>query len=93
MQRLRDRMQRQHQVVLTWDNAAVQHVVDACDTAEAGARRMGNYIDQHLLPPLADFWLEAMRERRPPQAIHVFHVPGCGTPFSFNPLQPEKEAT
>lgn len=84
--RIAARMTAQHAIALTWDSACLQHIAESCDVAHAGARRMASYVEQNLMPPLADLWLSAMQQRAQLVAIHVSHVPGQGTPFVINPV-------
>lgn len=90
--RLAARMKAQHAIDFSWDAACLQHIAEACDVAQAGARRMASYVEQHLMPPLADLWLSAMQQRTPLDAIHVSHVPGHGTPFITNPVHSKEHS-
>jgi type VI secretion system protein VasG len=91
LQRVADRLAQQHRVTLSWDDAVPQQIAQACDTAHAGARRMGSYIEQHLLPPLAELCLTHLHERQMPQAVRISCGPGGHAPFAFNPSSNQKE--
>ncbi|MBN9408793.1 MAG: type VI secretion system ATPase TssH [Burkholderiales bacterium] len=90
LQRVADRLAQQHRVALSWDDTVPLQIAQACDTAHAGARRMGSYIEQHLLPPLAELCLIHLHERQMPQAVRISCGPGGHTPFVFHPSSNQK---
>ncbi len=101
--RLAHRMHEQHDVRLVWDESVVLRIVDASGAADSGARRMGRFIEEHIVPPLADLWLDAMKRRARPDAVRIAcnaqsiadASPARGRiaqPFSFNP-EPISERT
>lgn len=61
MRRVAERMQVQHGIALSYDDGVVRHIVERCGTHETGARLLAGFIEQHVLPPLADIWLRAMQ--------------------------------
>ncbi len=62
--RVVSRMQEQHQITLAYDDSVVAHIVLHCGTHESGARRLGQYIEAHILPELANTWLDALQNKR-----------------------------
>ncbi len=56
------RMQEQHSIALECTPAAVAHIVAQCGTHETGARRIAQFIEQHVLSQLAQLWLQAMKD-------------------------------
>jgi type VI secretion system protein VasG len=65
------RMQQQHAIGLHYTPQAVAHIVQRCGTQDIGARRISQFIEQHILPTLADLWLQAMQDQTTLSAIHI----------------------
>ncbi|ECA8973142.1 type VI secretion system ATPase TssH [Salmonella enterica subsp. enterica serovar Omuna] len=61
--RLMDRMAEQHGVSLVCDDELITHIVARCPMHETGARLLIGYIEQHILPQLSRYWLQAMTEK------------------------------
>ncbi|EFH8235647.1 type VI secretion system ATPase TssH [Escherichia coli] len=61
--RLMDRMAEQHGVSLVYGDELITHIVSRCPMHETGARLLIGYIDQHILPQLSRYWLQAMTEK------------------------------
>ena len=57
------RMYSEHGINLHCTPAVMTHIVTQCGTHETGARRLGQFIEQNLLPMLAHVWLQAMQEK------------------------------
>lgn len=76
LQRIASRMQEQHGVAFTFSAAALAHLVERCAAHETGARRLGNYVEQNILPRLAHYWLEAMQQHTSVQStcIEMVHA-------------------
>ncbi|MFZ6850111.1 type VI secretion system ATPase TssH [Undibacterium sp. RuRC25W] len=65
------RMLEQHDILLTYDAAAVEGIVHRCGAHNTGARHINHYIEQHLLSHLAQLWLQASQDRQPISNIHL----------------------
>lgn len=63
LQKVITRMQAQHGIHLVISASAVAHIVDQCGAHETGARRIGQYIERHVLTQLADVWLQSMHDQ------------------------------
>ncbi|EJV7176965.1 type VI secretion system ATPase TssH [Escherichia sp. 93.1518] len=61
--RLMDRMAEQHSVSLIYGDELITHIVAHCPMHETGARLLIGYIEQHILPQLSRYWLQAMAEK------------------------------
>lgn len=61
--RLMDRMAEQHGVSLVYGDELIAHIVARCPMHETGARLLIGYIEQHILPQLSRYWLQAMTEK------------------------------
>ncbi|ECI6407211.1 type VI secretion system ATPase TssH [Salmonella enterica] len=61
--RLMDRMAEQHGVSLVYGDELITHIVSRCPMHETGARLLIGYIEQHILPQLSRYWLQAMTEK------------------------------
>ncbi|MEL9773284.1 type VI secretion system ATPase TssH [Escherichia coli] len=61
--RLMDRMAEQHSVSLIYGDELITHIVAHCPMHETGARLLIGYIEQHILPQLSRYWLQAMTEK------------------------------
>lgn len=68
LDRLVARMGEQHGVTLTYSEELVAHIVACCPMHETGARLLIGYIEQHILPQLSRYWLQAMTEKSRDQA-------------------------
>jgi type VI secretion system protein VasG len=64
LDRVVDRMKKQHDIELGYAPALVAEVIERCGTHETGARRLIGFIEQKLLPVLSRQWLGALQERR-----------------------------
>ena len=58
-----ERMAREHNILLHYSQEVVAHIVSQCGTHETGARRLGQFIEQNILPQLAHLWLQAMQDK------------------------------
>ncbi|EKS6740521.1 type VI secretion system ATPase TssH [Enterobacter ludwigii] len=52
LKRIRDRLERQHQVALNFSRAVVERIVSQCPVSETGARLLIRYIEQRIMPLL-----------------------------------------
>ena len=69
--RVAARTQTQHGIGLRFSDAVVAHIVARCGTHEAGARLLAGFIEQHVLPPLANIWLNATQAGQTVQTISI----------------------
>lgn len=67
--RVAQRLLIQHGIELRFDESVTHYIVQQCGMHEAGARRLGQYIELHLLPQLAQYWLDAMLEKKTIRAV------------------------
>lgn len=65
------RLAEQHAIALHFTDAVVEHIVSQCGAHETGARRLSTFIEQHVLPPLADLWLQASQQHQSLSDIHI----------------------
>lgn len=63
LDRLVARMAEQHGVTLSYGDELIAHIVAHCPVHETGARLLIGYIEQHILPKLSRYWLQAMTEK------------------------------
>ncbi len=63
LQKVTARMQAQHGIRLVISASAVAHIVDQCGAHETGARRIGQFIERHVLTQLAEVWLQSMHDQ------------------------------
>ncbi|EDV5540268.1 AAA domain-containing protein [Salmonella enterica subsp. enterica] len=71
LDRLVARMGEQHGVTLTYSEELVAHIVACCPMHETGARLLIGYIEQHILPRLSRYWLQAMTEKAAIRQIDI----------------------
>ncbi|ENO5149383.1 AAA family ATPase, partial [Salmonella enterica subsp. enterica serovar 1,4,[5],12:i:-] len=71
LDRLVARMSEQHGVTLTYSEELVAHIVACCPMHETGARLLIGYIEQHILPRLSRYWLQAMTEKAAIRQIDI----------------------
>lgn len=71
LDRLVARMGEQHGVTLTYSEELVAHIVACCPMHETGARLLIGYIEQHILPQLSRYWLQAMTEKAAIRQIDI----------------------
>lgn len=65
------RMREQHGIALNYDEALVEHIVQHCPMHETGARLLIGYIEQHILPALSRYWLQALTEKKAVESINI----------------------
>ncbi|TGC29033.1 AAA family ATPase [Escherichia sp. E1130] len=71
LDRLKDRMVEQHGVSLVYGDELITHIVSRCPMHETGARLLIGYIEQHILPQLSRYWLQAMTEKKAITQIRI----------------------
>ncbi len=70
-----DRVRAQHGVELSYSQEVVQHIVATCGKHETGARRITQFIEQNILPQIAQAWLDAMQTDVPYQSLALRMTP------------------
>lgn len=71
LDRIVQRMQEQHGIALHYDEALVSHIIQHCPMHETGARLLIGYIEQHILPALSRYWLQALSEKNVLECIDI----------------------
>ncbi len=69
--RIQERVQDNHGVPLTYDEAVVEQVVSRCHEVESGARMVDAILTHTLLPEVSRIFLERMMKGLPPAPVHV----------------------
>ncbi len=87
LQRVVTRMQEQHGISLAYTPSAVTHIVGQCGAHETGARRIGQFIEHHVLTQLADVWLQSMHDHVPVRRI-VLQTEAESSTQARSPLAP-----
>lgn len=87
LQKVVARMQAQHGVLLEFTFRALTHVVAQCGTHEAGARRIGQFIEHNVLTQLAEVWLQSMQDHIAVRRIVLQTEDESSTP-TRSPLTP-----
>lgn len=65
------RMNENHRIRLTWDDAVVEEVSKRCTEVESGARNVDNILTNTLLPDISRQLLTRMAEGGKPSTFHV----------------------
>jgi type VI secretion system protein VasG len=69
--KIQRRLQENHRVALTYDQALVDEVAKRCTEVESGARNVDNILTNTLLPQISRQLLAGMAEGRKTPTIHV----------------------
>ncbi|MBE0658132.1 MAG: type VI secretion system ATPase TssH [Bryobacteraceae bacterium] len=69
--KIQRRMNENHRIRLTWDDAVVEEVSKRCTEVESGARNVDNILTNTLLPDISRQLLTRMAEGDKPSAFHV----------------------
>ena len=69
--KIQRRMNENHRIRLTWDDAVVEEVSKRCTEVESGARNVDNILTNTLLPDISRQLLIRMAEGAKPAAFHV----------------------
>ncbi|SAK49502.1 AAA ATPase, Clp [Caballeronia pedi] len=64
LDRVAQRMSESHGIAVTYGDALVDYIVGRCLMQETGARVLIGFIEQHVLPRLSAFWLDAFAAER-----------------------------
>ncbi|WP_460055395.1 type VI secretion system ATPase TssH [Pseudomonas sp. S2_D06] len=69
--RIRQRFERNHQAVLSYDEALVKAIASRCTEVDSGARNIDNILSKTLMPELAQRVLERMAQDKPIQSLNI----------------------
>jgi type VI secretion system protein VasG len=69
--KIKRRIQENHKIQLTYDDALVNEVANRCTEVESGARNVDNILTNTLLPEISRQLLGRMAEGEPMERIHV----------------------
>jgi type VI secretion system protein VasG len=69
--KIQRRLQENHKIKLTYDNAFLEAVASRCTEVESGARNVDNILTNSLLPEISRKILSSMAEGEKMTAIHV----------------------
>jgi type VI secretion system protein VasG len=69
--RIRQRFERNHQAVLSYDEALVKAIASRCTEVDSGARNIDNILSRTLMPELAQRVLERMAQDKPIQSLNI----------------------
>ncbi len=69
--RIRKRFERNHQAVLTYDEALVKAIAERCTEVDSGARNIDNILSKTLMPELAQRVLERMAQDKPIESLTI----------------------
>lgn len=71
LERIRKRFERNHQAVLSYDEALVKAIASRCTEVDSGARNIDNILSKTLMPELAQRVLERMAQDKPIQSLKI----------------------
>ncbi|VVP83642.1 Protein ClpV1 [Pseudomonas fluorescens] len=71
LERIRQRFERNHQAVLSYDAALIKAIAARCTEVDSGARNIDNILSKTLMPELAQQVLERMAQDKPIQSLHI----------------------
>jgi type VI secretion system protein VasG len=71
LERIRQRFERNHQAVLSYDEALVKAIASRCTEVDSGARNIDNILSKTLMPELAQRVLERMAQDKPIQSLSI----------------------
>jgi type VI secretion system protein VasG len=86
--KIQRRIQENHKIKLSWDDAFLNEVASRCTEVESGARNVDNILTNSLLPDISRQILGGMAEGEKMSAIHV----GIGSDGEFIYQMPEEPA-
>ena len=69
--RIRQRFERNHQAVLSYDEALIKAIASRCTEVDSGARNIDNILSKTLMPELAQRVLERMAQDKPIQSLNI----------------------
>jgi type VI secretion system protein VasG len=71
LERIRKRFERNHQAVLSYDQALVKAIAERCTEVDSGARNIDNILSKTLMPELSQRVLERMAQDKPIQSLTI----------------------
>ncbi|MNF83684.1 hypothetical protein D3C76_1073740 [compost metagenome] len=71
LERIRKRFERNHQAVLSYDDALVKAIASRCTEVDSGARNIDNILSRTLMPELAQRVLERMAQDSPIERLTI----------------------
>ncbi|MEG0886549.1 MAG: type VI secretion system ATPase TssH, partial [Janthinobacterium sp.] len=71
LERIAKRFARNHQAVLSYDEALVKAIAERCTEVDSGARNIDNILSQTLMPELAQHVLERMAQDTPIERLVI----------------------
>ena len=71
LERIRTRFERNHQAVLSYDDALVKAIASRCTEVDSGARNIDNILSRTLMPELAQRVLERMAQDSPIERLTI----------------------
>jgi type VI secretion system protein VasG len=71
LERIRKRFERNHQAVLSYDEALVKAIAERCTEVDSGARNIDNILSKTLMPELAQRVLERMAQDKPIESLTI----------------------
>ncbi len=71
LDRIQQRMLRNHTVALSYDEAAVALIIDRCTELESGARMVDAILTNNLLPQISRYLLNQKLGEQQPEGIHL----------------------
>lgn len=83
------RIQEQHHIALSYSQNVIDVIAKKCTSHETGARLLASYIDQNILPTLAQLWLTAMQEH---QHISRIDMDGVSDDKSYTDASPNSSS-
>ena len=69
--KIQRRIQENHRIALTYDDALIEEVAKRCTEVESGARNVDNILTNTLLPDISKQLLSKIAEGVKPESIHV----------------------
>ncbi len=74
LQRIAERAKAHHNILLTFSDEVVQHVVENCPVAETGARMLIRFIEKNILPKIGTAILDRARSPEAGNTIVTMRV-------------------
>ncbi len=71
LDRVRQRLEQNHRIKLTWDEAVMEAIARRCKEVESGARNVDSIISNTLLPRISRILLESMASGEKRTTLHV----------------------
>jgi type VI secretion system protein VasG len=84
LQRIQQRVQANYQTQLTYEAAAINHIVERCQATETGARNIDYFLTRNVLPELSAEFLTAMAKGKKINAVHIKITKGGQLDYQLN---------